>query len=66
MMETIRDNAAFDKACKLMVSRCSSLRYGIVKCRYCGKITKVDSAHCLHYGWPKCCGKTMTLQEPED
>jgi hypothetical protein len=41
------------------------LQRGIIHCRTCGRVEKVDSAHCLAHGWPECCGATMSLGEPE-
>ena len=39
----------------------------LVQCQYCGKEKKVDFAHCLKTGWPKCCGYTMRLvKSPTD
>ena len=40
-----------------------SLIGGLVRCSRCGKSRTVDAARCLHEGWPKCCGGTMTLQD---
>jgi hypothetical protein len=31
------------------------------QCAQCGFVLKVNPAHCLQRGWPKCCGQTMTL-----
>lgn len=42
-----------------------SLQRGQVWCRTCGREQRVDSAECLRYGWPKCCGYTMTIDRPE-
>ncbi len=42
------------------------LANGEVFCRHCGKGKSVDPAHSLQYGWPKCCGYTMTIDLPED
>jgi hypothetical protein len=35
-----------------------------VWCRKCGRSEPVDPAHCLAHGWPKCCGATMTIDQP--
>lgn len=43
-----------------------SLVRGVVWCTVCGKSLKVNSAHRLRDGWPKCCGQTMTLDSPEE
>ena len=43
-----------------------ALGRGLVRCGNCGRERKVDSATCLRFGWPKCCGYTMQLvSEPE-
>lgn len=34
---------------------------GLVQCKICKKIQKVDSSQALQTGWPKCHGYTMTL-----
>lgn len=41
------------------------LRRGLVQCRECKCIQKVNSAGALSSGWPKCCGYTMTLDVEE-
>jgi hypothetical protein len=43
-----------------------SLRRGMVWCRRCRRSQKVDSAHALRYGWPKCCDATMTIDSPDE
>lgn len=42
-----------------------SLLNGLVRCGRCGETRRVDPAHCLQHGWPKCScgGGTMGLQE---
>ena len=42
------------------------LSRGLVYCKTCKRVQKVNSAQCLATGWPKCCGETMTLDIPED
>lgn len=42
------------------------LQRGIVWCRTCGRSQRVDSAHALSSGWPKCCGYTMTIDSPAE
>lgn len=37
-----------------------SLTRGQVWCRSCGATQKVNSAGAMRFGWPKCCGYTMT------
>lgn len=44
----------------------TKLSRGEVWCRACGHSEKVDSAYCLQYGWPKCCGETMTIDSPQE
>ena len=41
-----------------------ALKRGQVWCLRCGHTQKVDSAHCLRHGWPKCCNATMSISEP--
>ena len=33
------------------------------ECKTCGKIRDVSFIHCVHYGWPKCCGRRMMVTE---
>jgi len=49
-----------------IVNDVPQLKYGKVWCRTCGKMLLVNSAKCLSSGWPKCCGYTMTIDEPEE
>jgi len=42
-----------------------ALKRGKVWCRSCGNEQDVDSAQALEHGWPKCCGYTMTIDEPK-
>lgn len=42
-----------------------ALKRGMVWCRECGRSERVDSAHCLRTGWPKCCGYTMSIDPPK-
>lgn len=42
------------------------LSRGKVWCRSCGFSCDVDPAVCLRTGWPKCCGKTMTIDAPAE
>lgn len=42
------------------------LKRGQVWCHTCGGTVFVDSARCLQYGWPKCCGLTMSVDSPEE
>lgn len=42
------------------------LTRGQVWCRDCGYTTKVDPAEALRNGWPLCCGRTMTIDSPEE
>ena len=43
-----------------------SLSRGQVWCRECGRTLRVNPAHCLRHGWPKCWGYTMTIDSPEE
>jgi len=36
-----------------------------VWCRECGQSIKVNYETCFNEGWPKCCGYTMTIDDPE-
>jgi hypothetical protein len=49
-----------------IVAAVPQLKRGRVWCRKCGFTMSVDSASCLTYGWPKCCGQTMTIDAPAD
>lgn len=42
------------------------LARGQVWCTVCGRTQKVNSGDCMRYGWPKCCGYTMTIDSPEE
>ena len=42
------------------------LARGQVWCLTCGSTRKVDSAEAMRYGWPKCCGYTMTIDSPDE
>ena len=42
------------------------LARGQVWCRTCGRTEHVHSSHALRYGWPKCCGYTMTIDSPQE
>lgn len=42
------------------------LARGRVWCRQCGSTQKVNTADALRYGWPKCCGYTMTIDAPNE
>lgn len=43
-----------------------ALTRGQVWCLSCGRTERVDSAHCLRHGWPKCCGETMSISSPSE
>lgn len=47
-----------------IVADVPALQRGRVWCRKCGDTEKVDAARCLRYGWPMCCGETMTIDAP--
>lgn len=42
------------------------LQRGQVWCRACGRSTRVDPVGALRFGWPRCCGATMTIDAPEE
>lgn len=42
------------------------MRRGRVWCMRCRRSKKVDAAHCLEHGWPRCHGVTMTLDAPHE
>jgi len=42
------------------------IKRGQVWCHQCGATRKVDGAHCLAHGWPKCCGYTMSIDSPAE
>ena len=49
-----------------IVDQVPNLARGQVWCLKCGATRKVDSARCLRTGWPKCCGETMTIDDPKE
>jgi len=42
------------------------LARGRVWCVVCGRTMKTNSGWCLEFGWPKCCGYTMTIDSPDE
>lgn len=42
-----------------------ALKKGVVYCHVCMREQKVNPAHCLAHGWPKCCQTTMSLDPPK-
>ena len=42
------------------------IKRGRVWCKTCGRMERVDGVKCLQNGWPKCCGRTMTIDSPEE
>ncbi len=48
------------------IDKSPKLKRGIVYCHRCGNEQKVDPAHCLSHGWPKCCRVTMSIDSPEE
>ncbi|WP_067453855.1 hypothetical protein [Devosia elaeis] len=42
----------------------SQIARDLVWCRECGRAQRVDGANALRHGWPKCCGRTMTIDHP--
>jgi hypothetical protein len=47
-----------------VVNSVPQLRRGMVWCTVCGRSERVNSGTALSYGWPKCCGYTMTIDSP--
>ncbi len=43
-----------------------SISRGQVWCYECGRTRKVDGGQCLRFGWPECCGFTMSIDSPEE
>jgi hypothetical protein len=41
-----------------------SLKSGDVWCRECGAKKNIKSSNALKNGYPKCCGYTMTIDNP--
>ncbi len=39
---------------------------GQVWCVQCGNTEAVEAEHAFKYGWPQCCGETMTIDSPEE
>ena len=42
------------------------IKRGRVWCRTCGRDQSVDGANALRFGWPRCCGFTMTIDSPDE
>jgi Zn finger protein HypA/HybF involved in hydrogenase expression len=55
-MKSLHENLA---ECHLSISR------GKVWCRTCGSEQRVDPTNAIRFGWPKCCGFTMTIDHPD-
>ena len=51
---------------KKVVDQVPQLVRGKVWCIKCGKSLKVDSVKCMSFGWPICCGSTMTIDSPKE
>ena len=50
-----------------VVANCHpSIKRSKVWCKKCGKNQEVNPKHCLRYGWPECCGETMTIDSPQE
>lgn len=49
---------------ELLAKSHPSIERGRVWCKKCGKTQKVNPTQCLQYGWPECCGETMTIDKP--
>lgn len=50
--------------CSRLAASHPKLVRGRVWCLACGSSRRCDSAEAFLYGWPKCCGHTMTIDEP--
>jgi hypothetical protein len=42
------------------------LKRGICYCTVCGRTVRIDAHDCLYYGFPVCCGMTMTTDSPDE
>jgi hypothetical protein len=42
------------------------LARGRVWCTVCDNTASIQASVALKYGWPKCCGYTMTLDSPDE
>lgn len=60
-MNLFRHQALYDEIAKFH----PSLIRDKVWCSRCGKSRVVDAAQCLRHGWPKCCHRTMSIDEPK-
>lgn len=49
-----------------VVESVPQLKRGHVWCHECGAVLRVNAVHCLSYGWPCCCGYTMSLDSPAE
>ncbi len=48
------------------IAEVPQLARGQVWGRSCGRTMKTNSGWCMDFGWPKCCGYTMTIDSPEE
>jgi hypothetical protein len=39
---------------------------GQVWCKSCGSTRRIDGSQAMQWGWPKCCGYTMTIDSPDE
>jgi hypothetical protein len=39
---------------------------GLVWCHACGQSQRVEVTVCLQHGWPTHCGRTMSIDRPEE
>ena len=51
---------------KTLATSHPSIERGQAWCRHCGSTQKANPSYCMQYGWPKCCGYTMTIDSPEE
>lgn len=49
-----------------LVAAVPQLARGVVWCTHCGQSQRVESIKAMAFGWPLCCGSTMTLDSPEE
>lgn len=48
------------------IAKIPQIARGKVWCKKCSREQSVNGKSALHHGWPKCCGKTMTIDSPEE
>jgi hypothetical protein len=48
------------------IAEIPAIKRGMVWCTSCGHSRRVDGGNAMRFGWPKCCGYTMTIDSPEE